>query len=197
MSTTDLARDNDRYKIVGQSDFPVSIKDKKTWISYPTCGFIIGSHNSLFQDNSELHWIQDEWWLESAIEHAMDDRYYPLFHHKVWFLMYHINKSHLFLNGNKRTSLSVFIYMMVINRLDLYPTSESFLAFLQSAAPRLSIILTLISDSRLKQSEVINMMRVLINRWILLPTHKNLIKKRLKWFADIEVIEKFNYLINQ
>lgn len=56
--------------------------------------------------------------LESVLVHIQNDLYYPTFEDKLVHLIYSINKLHVFLDGNKRSSLALGAYFLELNGYD-------------------------------------------------------------------------------
>lgn len=56
--------------------------------------------------------------LDSTLDHIQNDLYYPTFLNKITHLLYSINKSHAFFDGNKRSSLALSAYFLEINGYD-------------------------------------------------------------------------------
>jgi death-on-curing protein len=50
--------------------------------------------------------------LGATLEHIQNDLYYPTFLDKIAHLLYSINKSHAFIDGNKRSSLALSAYFL-------------------------------------------------------------------------------------
>lgn len=53
--------------------------------------------------------------LHSTLEHVQNDLYYPEFFDKITHLLYSINKNHVFIDGNKRSSLALSAFFLVLN----------------------------------------------------------------------------------
>jgi len=53
--------------------------------------------------------------LKSVLEHIQNDDYYPNFEDKLTHLFFTINKFHCFQDGNKRLSIAVSVYMLILN----------------------------------------------------------------------------------
>jgi death-on-curing protein len=53
--------------------------------------------------------------LESVLEHIQNDDYYPTFEEKLTHLIYAVNKTHCFSDGNKRISISLGIHFLNLN----------------------------------------------------------------------------------
>jgi len=56
--------------------------------------------------------------LDATLEHIQNDLYYPTFLDKIAHLLYSINKSHAFIDGNKRSSLALSAYFLQLNGYD-------------------------------------------------------------------------------
>ncbi len=56
--------------------------------------------------------------LESPLEHVKNDDYYPSIEAKLTHLVYTINKNHAFNDGNKRSSIALGAYFLVLNGYD-------------------------------------------------------------------------------
>ncbi len=56
--------------------------------------------------------------LDVTLEHIQNDLYYPTFLDKIAHLLYSINKSHAFIDGNKRSSLALSAYFLQLNGYD-------------------------------------------------------------------------------
>ena len=53
--------------------------------------------------------------LESVLEHIQNDDYYPTFEGKLTQLIYAVNRTHSFSDGNKRISISLGIQFLNLN----------------------------------------------------------------------------------
>jgi len=58
--------------------------------------------------------------IESPIEHIQNDDYYPAFEDKLTHLVFSINKFHAFNDGNKRSSIALGLFFILINGLDVF-----------------------------------------------------------------------------
>ncbi len=56
--------------------------------------------------------------LESPLEHIQNDLYYPEFENKLTHLVFSVNKSHAFIDGNKRSSIALGCYFLQLNGYD-------------------------------------------------------------------------------
>jgi len=54
-------------------------------------------------------------YLDSVLEHIQNDDYYPTFEAKLNHLVYSVNKSHSFIDGNKRLSIALGAGFLIEN----------------------------------------------------------------------------------
>lgn len=79
-------------------------------------------------ENTHDEVISISWWsfgyhktkqdLNSVIEFMKHDDYYPSFEEKLTHLIFSINKNHIFLDWNKRTSIALWAYFLELNWYD-------------------------------------------------------------------------------
>jgi len=60
----------------------------------------------------------DQGRLESVLSHVQNDDYYPEFLDKITHLCFSINKNHAFNDGNKRTSIALSAFFLIVNGYD-------------------------------------------------------------------------------
>ena len=53
--------------------------------------------------------------LDSLLSHIQNDVYYPSFEDKLLHLVFAVNKSHAFTDGNKRSSIALGAYFLEVN----------------------------------------------------------------------------------
>lgn len=53
--------------------------------------------------------------IESILDHARNDQYYPTFERKLTHVFFGLTKGHCFPDGNKRTAVSAAMYMLLLN----------------------------------------------------------------------------------
>lgn len=53
--------------------------------------------------------------LDSSLEHIRNDDYYPTMEDKLTHLVFSVNKSHAFTDGNKRSSIVLGAYFLELN----------------------------------------------------------------------------------
>lgn len=83
-------------------------------------------HNKVINKSGGLDGFKDKNGISQIIDFMKNDLYYPTFEEKLGYLMFSISKNHFFNDGNKRTSISVGAYFLVINgytkKIDLFIT---------------------------------------------------------------------------
>lgn len=84
--------------------------------------YAIQVHDKIIGSTGGLQGMKDEGHLCCILDHIRNDNYYPELEDKLTYLMYSINKSHVFLDGNKRSSIALCAYFLQINGFhDLIP----------------------------------------------------------------------------
>lgn len=75
----------------------------------------VREHDKIIEKSGGSPGINNLGLLESPLEHIQNDWYYPEFHHKLTHLVFSINKSHVFTDGNKRSSIALGAYFLELN----------------------------------------------------------------------------------
>lgn len=75
-------------------------------------------HDKVLQVSGGIKGVKDIGNLESIIQHIQNDDYYPCFEDKLTHLVFAVNKSHCFTDGNKRTSIALGAFFLEVNGLD-------------------------------------------------------------------------------
>ncbi|EQA5380253.1 type II toxin-antitoxin system death-on-curing family toxin [Enterococcus hirae] len=75
----------------------------------------IDTHDMILEKTGGLHGVREKGLLESSLCHIQNDLYYPTFEEKLLQLVFSIAQNHVFLDGNKRTSISLGAYFLLIN----------------------------------------------------------------------------------
>jgi death on curing protein len=86
---------------------------------YFSAEYAIEVHDNIIRVSGGLLGIRDRGLLESSLEHIKNDFYYPSLEDKLTHLLYSINKNHCFNDGNKRASLALSAYFLLINGLGI------------------------------------------------------------------------------
>jgi len=76
------------------------------------------NHTFIINESGGVHGERDIDLLSSILEHIQNDLYYPDIECKLTHLVFSVNKSHAFTDGNKRTSIALGAYFLEINGLD-------------------------------------------------------------------------------
>ncbi|SEW17531.1 death on curing protein [Chitinophaga sp. YR573] len=76
------------------------------------------THTFIINHSGGVHGERDINLISSILEHIQNDLYYPDIECKLTHLVFSINKSHAFTDGNKRTSIALGAYFLEINDLD-------------------------------------------------------------------------------
>ena len=77
--------------------------------------YAVQVHDQIITNTGGFEGIKDEGHLCCILEHIRNDDYYPELEDKLTYLMYSINKSHVFFDGNKRSSIALCAYFLQIN----------------------------------------------------------------------------------
>lgn len=75
-------------------------------IRYPTFEEVVSKHDEVLAVSGGAVGLRDKDGLESTLDRMQSDLYYPEFYKKMSYLIYNINKTHFFIDGNKRTALA-------------------------------------------------------------------------------------------
>ncbi|MCZ4355024.1 type II toxin-antitoxin system death-on-curing family toxin [Enterococcus lactis] len=73
------------------------------------------THDMLIEKTGGLNGIKERGLLESSLGHIQIDDYYPTFEEKLLHLIFSIAQNHVFVDGNKRTAISLGAYFLLIN----------------------------------------------------------------------------------
>jgi death-on-curing protein len=80
--------------------------------------YAIKVHDWLIDNSGGLAGVNNLGLLESPLEHIQNDDYYPEFEDKMTHLVFSVNKSHAFMDGNKRSSIALGCYFLELNGYD-------------------------------------------------------------------------------
>ncbi|MBO1141886.1 type II toxin-antitoxin system death-on-curing family toxin [Enterococcus avium] len=84
-------------------------------INYFEKDHAIKEHDKIINISGGLHGIKDVGMLESMLEFIQNDLYYPSFLDKLNQLVVRTARFHIFMDGNKRTSIVLGAYFLKIN----------------------------------------------------------------------------------
>ena len=77
--------------------------------------YAVELHDWIIDKSGGLAGINNLGLLESPLEHIQNDLYYPEFEDKLTHLVFSVNKSHAFVDGNKRSSIALGSYFLELN----------------------------------------------------------------------------------
>ncbi|MEA5477231.1 type II toxin-antitoxin system death-on-curing family toxin [Pseudanabaena galeata UHCC 0370] len=75
-------------------------------------------HDWIINNSGGLAGINNLGLLEAPLAHIQNDDYYPELEDKLTHLVFSVNKSHAFMDGNKRSSIELGCYFLKINGYD-------------------------------------------------------------------------------
>ena len=78
----------------------------------------IRTHDFIIENSGGKSGIIEIGKVESVLEHIQNDLYYPEFEDKLTHLVFSVNKFHAFSDGNKRTSIALGAYLLVVNGIE-------------------------------------------------------------------------------
>lgn len=84
-------------------------------ILYFETKYALERHDWIIENSGGSAGVRDLGLLESPLQHIQNDLYYPTFHQKLTHLVFSVNKSHTFSDGNKRSSVALGAYFLEIN----------------------------------------------------------------------------------
>lgn len=79
----------------------------------------VRAHDLIIEISGGLSGAKDEGHLESILHHVQNNQYYPELEDKLTYLVYAVNKGHCFNDGNKRTSIALGAFFLLMNGLDI------------------------------------------------------------------------------
>ena len=82
----------------------------------------IGMQRWIIENSGGLGGVKNVEHLESVLGHIQNDGYYPKMPDKLTHLVFSINKSHPFNDGNKRSSIGLGAYFLALNGYDYVVT---------------------------------------------------------------------------
>jgi death-on-curing protein len=89
-------------------------------LNYFTTEYIIKTHQKIIEISGGIPAVKNFGYIDSPIHHIQNDEYYPTFEDKLTHLVFSFNKNHGFHDGNKRTSIAVGLFFLIINGLDVF-----------------------------------------------------------------------------
>lgn len=84
-------------------------------MNYISIDFALRVHDFVIEKSGGLYGVKDRGQLDSVLTHIQNDDYYLSFEDKLTHLIYSIIQFHMFVDGNKRTAISLGAYFMNLN----------------------------------------------------------------------------------
>ncbi len=86
--------------------------------NYLNTEYAVKTHDKILEISIGKPGVKDIGNIESPLHHIQNDEYYPTFEEKLNHLVFCINKFHAFNDGNKRTSIALGTFFLIINGLE-------------------------------------------------------------------------------
>ena len=86
--------------------------------NYLNTEYAIQTHDKIIEISGGISGIKNIGNVDSPLYHIQNDDYYPTFEEKLNHLVFCINKFHGFNDGNKRTSVALGTFFLIINGLE-------------------------------------------------------------------------------
>ncbi len=85
---------------------------------YFTFDYVEKIHNKIIEMSWGAYWYSQHPDNIEKVDFMKNDKYYPTFENKLTYLVYSINKNHIFRDWNKRSSIWLWAYFLEINWYD-------------------------------------------------------------------------------
>lgn len=85
-------------------------------MKYFTLEYTVKLHEDVIKRSGGLSGINNIGQLDSVLHHIKNDDYYPTFVDKLTHLIYSVVQFHVFLDGNKRTSILLGVQFLNLNQ---------------------------------------------------------------------------------
>jgi death-on-curing protein len=89
-------------------------------LKYFTSVDAIKTHDKIIALSGGISGIKEFGNIDSPLYHMQNDDYYPTFEEKLTHLVFSFNKNHGFNDGNKRTSIALGLFFLILNDLDMF-----------------------------------------------------------------------------
>jgi death on curing protein len=89
-------------------------------LNYFTAEYAISVHKKIIEISGGVEGVKNYGNIDSPLEHIQNDDYYPSFEEKLTHLVFTLNKNHAFNDGNKRSSIALGTFFIIINGLDVF-----------------------------------------------------------------------------
>jgi len=92
-------------------------------LNYVTLDDVLRIHQMVVDDGRGMEGVANMGQIESVLCHIQNDDYYPFFADKLTHLFFGLCKFHCFFDGNKRTTITVCSFFLILNNY----SADSFL----------------------------------------------------------------------
>lgn len=141
-------------------------------LKYLTSENAIKTHDKIIEISGGNPGIKNFGNIDSPLYHIQNDDYYPSFEEKLTHLVFSFNKNHGFNDGNKRTSIALGLYFLIVNDLDVF--SNKFVMEMENIAVTvadniidknllLEIIYSIINDEDYSEELKLKIVNALMN----------------------------------
>ena len=86
--------------------------------NYLNTEYAIKTHDKIIEISGGIAGVKNIGNIDSPLYHIQNEDYYPTFEEKLNHLVFCINKFHGFNDGNKRTSIALGTFFLIINGLE-------------------------------------------------------------------------------
>ncbi len=87
---------------------------------YFNAEYAVKTNLKIIEISGGINGVKDYGNIDSPLEHIQNDDYYPSFEEKLTHLVFTFNKNHGFNDGNKRTSIALGAFFLIVNGLDVF-----------------------------------------------------------------------------
>lgn len=87
---------------------------------YFTPEYAVKINHKIIEISGGIEGVKDYGNIDSPLFHVQNDDYYPSFEEKLTHLVFSLNKNHAFNDGNKRTSIALGAFFLIVNGLDVF-----------------------------------------------------------------------------
>lgn len=141
-------------------------------LKYFTSEYAIKTHDKIIEISGGNPGIKNFGNIDSPLYHIQNDDYYPTFEEKLTHLVFSFNKNHGFNDGNKRTSIALGLFLLIVNDLDVF--SNKFVMEMENIAVTvadnivdkdllLEIIYSIINDEDYNEELKLKIINALMN----------------------------------
>lgn len=87
---------------------------------YFSAEYAIKANQKIIEISGGIEGVKNYGDIDSPLYHIQNDDYYPSFEEKLTHLVFTLNKNHAFNDGNKRTSIALGAFFLMVNGLDVF-----------------------------------------------------------------------------